>query len=110
MTENENENKLALFEQNYLPVFKELQEYKKAKAFLEEQEAKAKEELEKAMKEYGIKSIKNDYITISYVEGSTTEVFDINAFKEREPELYQELFDDYKKTKTTKSYVKFIIK
>lgn len=106
----EEKNQVALFEQKYLAVFQELQQVKKAKAILEKQEKEAKAELEKAMSDYGIKSIKNDYITISYVEGSTTESIDLDALKEEEPELYNDLLTDYKKVKTTKSYVKFLVK
>lgn len=106
----EKKNEVALFEQQYLAVFQQLQQIKVAKTTLEKQEKEAKEKLEKAMSEYGIKSIKNDYITISYVEGSTTEAIDLAALKEKEPELYEELLNDYKKVTSKKAYVKFLVK
>ena len=61
----ENKNQIALFEQKYLSAFQDLQQMKKAKETLEKREVDIKNELLDAMKEYGIKSIKNEYITIS---------------------------------------------
>ena len=106
----ENKNQIALFEQKYLSAFQDLQQMKKAKETLEKREIDIKNELLDAMKEYGIKSIKNEYITISYVDGSTTETIDLKALQEKEPELYKELFEDYKKITIRNPYVKFVIK
>lgn len=106
----ENKNQIALFEQKYLSAFQDLQQMKKAKETLEKKEIDIKNELLDAMKEYGIKSIKNEYITISYVDGTTTETIDLKALQEKEPELYKELLEDYKKTTIRNPYVKFIIK
>ncbi|MDY5929879.1 MAG: hypothetical protein SPJ27_07585 [Candidatus Onthovivens sp.] len=106
----ENKNQIALFEQKYLSAFQDLQQMKKAKETLEKREIDIKNELLDAMKEYGIKSIKNEYITISYVDGTTTETIDLKALQEKEPELYKELLEDYKKTTIRNPYVKFVIK
>lgn len=106
----ENKNQIALFEQKYLSAFQDLQQMKKAKETLEKREIDIKNELLDAMKEYGIKSIKNEYITISYVDGSTTETIDLKALQEKEPELYKELLEDYKKITIRNPYVKFVIK
>ena len=106
----ENKNQIALFEQKYLSAFQDLQQMKKAKETLEKREIDIKNELLDAMKEYGIKSIKNEYITISYVDGATTETIDLKALQEKEPELYKELLEDYKKITIRNPYVKFVIK
>lgn len=106
----ENKNQIALFEQKYLSAFQDLQQMKKAKETLEKREIDIKNELLDAMKEYGIKSIKNEYITISYVDGTTTETIDLKALQEKEPELYKELLEDYKKITIRNPYVKFVIK
>lgn len=104
------ENEVALFEKNNLVVFQRLAEFKKVKDEMEAQEAKLKEALEKSMQEHGIKSFKNDYVTLSYVEASTSETIDLKAFKEKEPKLYDELLGDYRKVTNRKAYVKIQVK
>lgn len=104
------ENEVALFEQASMLIFTKLAEFKKAKDEMEKQEAKLKADLEKAMEEHGIKSFKNDLVTISYVEASTSETIDLKAFKEKEPKLYDELLGDYRKVTNRKPYVKIVVK
>lgn len=104
------ENEVALFEQHNLEVFQRLAEFKKTKEQMERVEEKLKAELEKSMQDYGIKSFKNDLITISYVEASTSESIDLKAFKEKEPKLYDELLGDYRKVTNRKPYVKIVVK
>lgn len=105
-----NENELQLFEEKNLIIFQKLADFKKQKDAMEAAETKLKADLEKAMQEYGIKNFKNDLITISYVEGSTTESVDLKALQANEPELYNELLADYKKVTNRKPYVKFLVK
>ena len=103
-------NEVQVFEQKNLAVFKQLQDFKKKQKEMEDQEKKLKKQLEESMSEYGIKSFKNDYITISYVAGSESTSLDVKMLEEKEPSLYKELLADYPKVKTTKPYVKFTVK
>lgn len=103
-------NELTVFEQQNLVVFQRLAEFKKAKDEMEAQEAKLKADLEKSMQEYGIKSFKNDYVTLSFVEAITNETIDLKAFKEKEPKLYDELLGDYRKVTNKKAYVRITVK
>jgi len=100
------------FTQTNLVVFQQLSAFKKQKELMEKQEQELKDYLVKAMDEAGIKSIKNDYITISYVaEGKSSVSIDTKKLKEQEPELYDELLRDYPKTNAgAKAYVKFTVK
>ena len=104
------ENEVQVFEKNNLIIFQRLAEFKKAKDEMEAQEAKLKEALEKSMQEHGIKSFKNDYVTLSFVEASSSETIDLKAFKEKEPKLYDELLGDYRKVTNRKAYVKIQVK
>lgn len=104
------ENSLVLFEQKYVDKFNELSDLKKQKELLEKIEKDVKEELERAMDEYGIKSVKTDKITISRVEESTSTSIDLKQLEKKEPELYSELLVDYPKVTTKKAYVKFLVK
>ena len=62
------DNELILFEQQNMAAFKHLAELKKQQDELKKTEELVKAEIEKSMEEYGVKSLKNDYITISYIE------------------------------------------
>ncbi len=103
-------NELQIFEEKNMVIFQQLAEFKKQKDRMEDMEAKLKADLERGMAEYGIKQFKNDLITISYVEGSTNETIDLKAMQVKEPKLYAELLEDYKKVTTRKPYVKFQVK
>lgn len=103
-------NFLTVFEQQNMAIFQKLAEFKKAKEAMEQQEAKLKADLEKAMQEHGIKSFSNDYVTLSFVEASSSESIDLKAFKEKEPKLYDELLADYKKVTNKKAYVRITVK
>lgn len=104
------ENEVQVFEQASMIIFQKLAEFKKTKDELEQQEAKLKADLEKAMQEHGIKSFSNDYVTLSFVEASSSESIDLKAMQEKEPELYAELLADYKKVTNKKAYVKITVK
>ena len=104
------ENELQLFEKQNLEAFKKLAELKKQQEELKKTEDEVKSQIEKSMEEYGVKSLKNEYITISYVEASTSETIDLKALEKKEPELYNELLEDYKKVTTRKASVRFTVK
>lgn len=104
------ENAVVLFEQNNLVVFQELSDLKKEITRLQNLEKEKKAALEKAMDEYEIVSFKNDLVTISRIEGSETTTIDIDALKEKEPELYADLLKDYPKVKKTKSSIRILAK
>lgn len=106
---NEN-NQVQVFEQQHMQVFKQLADITKTKKQLEEQEKKVKEDLEKAMDAYDIKSIDNQFLKINRVNGSTSTSIDLKALKEKEPKLYGELLEDYPKVTNKKSYLTFKVK
>jgi ABC-type lipopolysaccharide export system ATPase subunit len=108
--ESFTQEELQVFENQYLAKFKNLAEVTKQKKALEEQEKKTKAELEKLMDEYGIKSLDNQYIKIIRVAGSSTTSIDLKKLEEKEPDLYEELLEDYPKTTTRKATVRFDVK
>lgn len=105
-------NEVALFNEQYLAAFRKLADAVKAKKKLEQDEKALKEQLQKAMDEFGIKSIDNEYIKITRVAGGKDSVtVDLKAFQEKEPNNYKELLADYPKTvKGRSGYVKFEVK
>lgn len=105
-----NNNEVQVFEQQHMQVFKQLADITKAKKQIEEQEKKVKADLEKAMDAYDIKSIDNQFLKITRVNGSTSTSVDLKAMEEKEPKLYAELLEDYPKVTTKKSYLTFKVK
>lgn len=82
----------------------------KEKRKLEEAEKMLKSDLEKAMDQYGIKSIDNEFVKVTWVDASTTTSIDLKKLKEKEPDLHEELLEDYPKVTTRKAYVRFTVK
>lgn len=104
------ENNLVLFENKALAITKQLSDLKKEQERLEKIDKEARKALELAMQEYGVKQFKNEYVTISYVEGSMTTSLDVKKLEVKEPELFNELLSDYPKITERKSYVKILVK
>lgn len=104
------DNELQLFEQANLEAFKKLAELKKQQEALATTEKEVKAQIEKSMEEYGVKSLKNEFITISHVEGSTSTSIDLKKLQEKEPDLYKELLEDYPKVTNKKASVRFTVK
>lgn len=78
----------------------------KQKKAIEEQEKAVREELEKAMSDYGVKSFENDILKVTYCEPTTRTSIDNKALKIECPEIYEK----YSKTSEVKSSVRIIAK
>ena len=104
------DNNLVLFESQALDIMQNLSELKKEQDRLANIEKSAREALLKVMQEYGITQFKNDFVTISTVKGSTTLSIDLGKLKEKEPELYDELLQDYPKETVKKDSVRILVK
>ena len=102
-------NEVAVFNQKYLAVFKQLAELSIAKKKLMEKEKEIKEQMKGAMEEYDIKSIDNEHIRISYVaEGKPSVKVDLNSLEKDDSSLYKELLNRYPKyVKPRSSYISF---
>ena len=100
---------LAEFGERQELAFKGLARLAKQKKRIEEKEKEIKSGIMDAMVSYGVKSFKNDLITLTLVPGSTTETIDLNALQNREPELYEELLADYPKKTRREPYVRFTL-
>ena len=105
-------NEVAVFNQKYLAVFKQLAELSIAKKKLMEKEKEIKEQMKGAMEEYDIKSIDNEHIRISYVaEGKPSVKVDLNSLEKDDSSLYKELLNRYPKyVKPRSSYISFRVK
>lgn len=102
--------KMTAFEQKNLAAFKQLRELTNAKKSLEEQEKKIKDDLTFAMELNGITSIDNDYVIISHVAETESVALDTKAFRQDDPDLYNEVMNKYNKRTKKKAYVRITVK
>jgi predicted phage-related endonuclease len=103
-------NEVQVFENKYLAVMANIALLEKQVKEMQEKQKALKADLEKAMDEYDIKSIDNDYLKITRVAASSSTSIDLKKLQEKEPGLYGELLEDYPKVTTRKAYVKFTVK
>ena len=103
-------NEVKVFENKYLTVMAEIAALHKQEKELAAKNKELKTELEKAMNEHNIKSIDNEFLKITRVEASETKTIDLNAMKKKEPDLYEDLIEDYPKVTKRKAYVRFTVK
>lgn len=88
-------------------LIKELLDLEKEKALVEADIDAVKAKIEAGL-EPG-EGYKDDNITISYYPPTTSVSIDMTALKNKEPELYEELRNDYKKTSNKKGYYQYKI-
>lgn len=101
------EKELVLFNSKYAAKFKALADLIKSEKQLKKDKDVVKCELEKAFDEYGIKSLDNDYLKITFIDESTSVSVDLKELQKLEPELYEDLLRDYPKETKRKAYVRF---
>lgn len=103
-------NYLEKFEEHNLQLFKDMRAVTQIKKEAEVKEKEIKAELEKAMAQYDIKSIDNEYIKITRSSDSVTKSIDLKKLQDEEPRLYGELLEDYPKITTRRGGLRFTIK
>lgn len=103
-------DEISAFETKYLATMQNLANLVKSKKSLEEQEKALKTQLEAVMSEYSIKSLDCEYLKIGRVAESESHSIDLEALKEKEPKLYEELHQDYPKITKKKAYITFKVK
>lgn len=103
-------NDIQVFESKYMMVMANIASLEKQVKKLQDRQKSLKEELEKAMDEYNIQSIDNEYVKITRIEASETVSIDLKELQKKEPELYDELLKDYPKVTKRKAYVRITVK
>ena len=102
----EVENAAATFEEKQVALFQSIVDVIENKKRLEEQEKKLKEKLKLAMEQYGVKSFKNNKLSLTYVAETTTVKIDSKQVKEKYPDVYAEC----SKPSNVSAYVKITVK
>lgn len=104
------ENNLIEFEEHALGAMKKIADVNKEMKQLKEIDAQNRKYVEDLMEEYGVKSIDNDFVKIAYVEPTESTSVDIKLLEKKEPELHQELLEDYPKVTKRKGYARITAK
>ena len=78
-----------------------------AKKDLEDKIDEIKKQINDAMTEYDVTSVRTSFLNISKTSGSTSYSIDTKLLKEKDPVLYEELLDKYGKTTTRKGSIVF---
>lgn len=102
----EDQTGIQVFESNAAAVIKGIADIVKQKRALEEQESALREQLEKAMNEYGVKKFENELLSITYVGATTRTSIDSKALKKDLPEIAEK----YSKVSNVKSSIKIAVK
>lgn len=106
------ENELVAFEEKYLQAFKDFAHLEQHKKSVEEQSKRVRDQIERAMDEYGITKIENDYVSIVRIDATPgKKTIDLKALEKEEPDEYASLLEDYPKiTGQKKAYIQIRVK
>lgn len=102
----ESSTAIKEFESKAVTVIKAIVDINIKKKELETQDKLMREQLEKAMYEYGIKKFDNELISISYIEPSSSMTLDTARIKK----LYPDIAAECSKTINKKGYVRITVK
>lgn len=103
-------DEIIRFEEKYAEQLNVLLEIKRQQDSLSEMEKEIKSELESAMDEYGVASVKTENITMTKVSESTTTTIDLRKLEKEDPNCYRSLLKDFPKTTKKKAFVMFKVK
>lgn len=102
----DEETALATFQTKQLAVLKKIASVVNMKKQCEEQEKELKDQLKKAMEEYGVKKFESDILNITYVAETTSTSIDSTKLKKLHPDIAEEC----SKTSKKSSYIKVEVK
>ena len=105
-TEVPEESALATFKSQHIAVLKQIASVVNAKKQCEAQEKELKDQLKKAMEEYGVKKFESDILNITYVAETTSTSVDSAKLKK----LYPKIAEECSKTSKKSAYIKVEVK
>jgi len=102
----DEESGLVALEQQKMAVIKRIADICTAKKQLEEQEKELKDKLKEAMEQFGVKSLDNDVLKITYIAATTANSIDSAKLKKLHPDIAAECT----KTSAKSAYIKVEVK
>ena len=100
-------NELMPIEEKYLPVLIKIRDMEEEKRELEDEIKKIKKQIEDAMSEYNVTSLKTSFMTIVKTKDSESVSLDTKKLKEEDSDLYDELMKKYSKVTKRSGSVQF---
>lgn len=97
---------LEVFQSKAAAVIQAIKDIATAKKDMEEKEKQMKEQLQKAMEQYGVKSFDAGTVKMTYIEASTRNSIDSAKLKKKYPDIAAEC----SKTSSVTAYVKVEVK
>lgn len=97
---------LELFQATQMTILNNIADLVNQKKELEAAEKKLKDELKKAMEQYGIKKFSSDILDITYVAETTKNSLDSARLKKEKPDVYAA----FTKTSKSSAYIKVTVK
>lgn len=94
-------------EEKYLPVLIKIKEMEETKRDLEDKLKEIKKEIEVAMSEYNVTSVKTSFMNIIKTKDSESKSIDLKKLKEVEPDEYDKLLTKYPKITKRSGSVQF---
>ena len=94
-------------EEKYLPVLIKIRDMEEEKRELEDEIKKIKKQIEDAMTEYNVTSLKTSFMTIVKTKDSESVSLDTKKLKEEDSDLYDELMKKYPKVTKRSGSVQF---
>lgn len=102
----DEETALATFKSQHIAVLKQIASVVNAKKQCEAQEKELKDQLKKAMEEYGVKKFESDILNITYIAETTSTSVDSAKLKK----LYPKIAEECSKTSKKSAYIKVEVK
>lgn len=99
-------NAMTLFQNKAMMVMQSIVNINQQKKILEDRDKAVRQELQKAMDEFGIKSFENDLLKVTYVEPTTRTTIDSTRLKKELPAIAEK----YSKVSQVKGSVRIEVK
>ena len=100
------EKQMVVFQSAVLKLTQTIANIATQKKALDEEDKKMREELEKAMSDYGVTNFENEFVKITHVDPTTKVTVDSKKLKAEHPYIYQK----YSKVSNVSGYVKISVK
>ena len=85
--DTDEETKVAMLTEKYLPVFMKIRELNEMKKEIDDKLTEIKDSLEVVMDKYEVKSIRSSVMNITKIDSSTSTSFDITKLKKEDANL-----------------------
>lgn len=105
-----SENAITVFNNNYMATMQRYADLEQTIKDLDATKKKVRAELQRAMEDYGIRSIENDICKITVVAESDSITIDTSALRISKPDVYDDLVDAFPKHMHKNAFLRVTIK